>query len=255
VVGVPSAAPITTAPWSIGPTPQVNGRHMDRGRLLAGLFLVGLGALLLAAQLGAIDAGDLIAGWWPLIIVAAGVLRFFDRPRNIAGGTFLVGLGLVLLAWRQELIEASDAALIVPIGLILIGVYVLLRRPRGSLPPMDTPTVDLVAVFGEQSARVTGEVFEGGKATAVLGDVDLDLREARLPGSGARLELVAVLGDVDVIVPSGWNVSVDGPVVLGDTTDRTLPGPAGAPRLEVRATSVLGDVTVTTDASAPARTS
>jgi hypothetical protein len=101
--------------------------------------------------------------------------------------------------------------------------------------------------------RVTGDRFTGGKATAVFGGVELDLRGALLGSDGARLELVAVLGGVDVVLPRGWDVRISGPAVLGGTDDRTLPAPEGAPRLDVRASAVLGGVTVKSDPEVTAR--
>jgi hypothetical protein len=226
-------------------------RRMDRGRILWGLVLLALGGILLADQLGAIAAGATIATWWPAVIVVAGLLRLLDRPPDVSGAGLLVLIGAVLLVWR---LGWFDLAVVLPVALIVGGLWVLVRRPRSSAAAVagDRP-LDLVAVFGARDVRVTGDRFTGGKATAVFGGVELDLRGALLGADGARLELVAVLGGVDVVLPRGWDVRISGPAVLGGTDDRTLPAAEGAPRLDVRASAVLGGVTVKTDPEVTAR--
>jgi hypothetical protein len=224
---------------------------MDRGRILWGLVLLALGGVLLADQLGGVDAGAVISVWWPTVIIAAGVLRLLDRPRDVSGAGSLLIIGSVLLIWR---LGWFDLAVVIPVALIAGGLWVLVRRPRDGAAAVggDRP-LDLVAVFGARDVRVTGERFTGGKATAVFGGVELDLRGALLGSEGARLELVAVLGGVDVVLPLGWDVRISGPAILGGTDDRTLPATDGAPRLDVAATAVLGGVTVKTDPEVPAR--
>jgi hypothetical protein len=226
-------------------------RRPDRGRILWGLVLLALGGILLADQLGAVDAGAVISGWWPTVVIAAGLLRLADRPPDRSGALVLVAIGAVLLIWRQGLL---DLAIVLPVALIVGGVWVLVRRPRGGSSVVGGgQPLDLLAVLGGRDVRVSGDRFTGGEATAVLGGLELDLRGALLPTEGAKLEVTAVLGGVDVKLPNGWDVRIGGTSILGGTDDRTLPAVAGAPRLDVTATSVLGGVTVTTDPEVPAR--
>jgi hypothetical protein len=227
-------------------------RRPDRGRILWGLVLLALGGILLADQLGAIDdAGSIIAGWWPTIVIAAGLLRLLDQPPDRTGALVLVAIGAVLLIWRQGLL---DLAVVLPVALIVGGLWVLVRRPRaGASTVGGEQPLDLLAVLGARDVRVSGDRFTGGEATAVLGGLELDLRGALLGAEGAKLEVTAVLGGIDVKLPAGWDVRISGSSILGGTDDRTLPAVAGAPRLDVTATSVLGGVTVTTDPEVPAR--
>lgn len=227
-------------------------RRPDRGRILWGLALLALGGILLADQLGAIDdAGSIIAGWWPTLVIAAGLLRLVDQPPDRSGALVLVAVGAVLLIWRQGLL---DLAVVLPVALIVGGLWVLLRRPRGGSATLTgEQPLDLLAVLGGRDVRVSGERFTGGEATAVLGGLELDLRGALLGSEGAALEVTAILGGIDVKLPHGWDVRIGGTSILGGTDDRTLPAVAGAPRLDVTATSVLGGVTVTTDPEVPAR--
>jgi predicted membrane protein len=224
---------------------------VDRGRLLLGLVLLGVGGVLLAGHADLVDPGEIIATWWPLAVVAAGLLRFVGHPRDLGGAIAVTGAGLVLLAWRLDLV----GAVLLPLVFIGAGLVVLFRTPHAESMLTRDADLELVAVFGSRDTRVTSPRFEGGRAIAVFGGVDLDLRSTTLPREGATLEVVAVFGDVDVMVPMGWAVEVSGPAVFGDLDDRTLGAPAGAPVLRIRATVVLGDVELRTDASTHARAS
>jgi predicted membrane protein len=223
---------------------------VDRGRLLLGLVLLGVGAVLLAGYAGLVDAGEVFSRWWPLVVVAAGLLKFVGHPRDVGGAVAVTGVGVVLLAWQLDLV----GALLLPLVLIGAGIVVLFRTPHAEAAQVRDPSLSLLAIFGSRDTHVTAPRFEGGRAIAVFGSVDLDLRETTLPREGATLEVVAVFGEVEVVVPMGWAVEVTGPAVLGDLDDRTLGAPAGAPVLNVRVSVLLGDVELRTDAATHTRT-
>jgi hypothetical protein len=226
---------------------------MDRGRMLGGGSLVALGAVLLAGRLDLVDAGSVIAGWWPLVVIAAGLLRLLDRDRT--GGVVIAGIGLVLLGWRQDVWTAELWQWLAPALLIALGAMLLLRRPRARPAVAATglgdasrgtvgPVIDVVAVLAGRELRAQAGSFQGGSAVAVLGSAELDLTPAHLGPEGARLELTAVLGSVEVQVPDDWHVRIEGPAILGGIEDRTSPAPEGAPLLVIRAVAFLGGVEV-----------
>jgi predicted membrane protein len=217
---------------------------VKRGRVLVGVGLLAVGGVLLAGEADLLDAGDVISSWWPLGIVALGLLKFTSRPRDVGGAVAVTAVGLVLLAWSLDLIGIA----LLPIVLIAAGLVVLFRTPHAERAQVATSDLELVAIFGSRDARVTTPVFLGGEAVAIFGGIDLDLRSTALPREGATLELVSIFGDIDLLLPMGWAVEVSGPAVFGDLDDRTLGAPAGAPVLRIRSTVVFGDVELRTDA-------
>ena len=62
----------------------VDPKHFDSGSFVAPLILIVLGLFFLASNLGWTDAslGHLLAKWWPLILVAAGVTMLVDRSKK-----------------------------------------------------------------------------------------------------------------------------------------------------------------------------
>ena len=92
--------------------------------------------------------------------------------------------------------------------------------------------------------RTTSQRFAGGSLTAIMGGIDVDLREADIVG-GADLSVFTVWGGVEIKVPSTWRVQVNGLQLLGGWTDKTSPplDPA-APVLRVHVTAIMGGVEI-----------
>jgi hypothetical protein len=232
-------------------------RAMDRGRVLGGTTLVVLGGILLAGQLELVDAGALVSGWWPLVVVAAGLLRLVDRETT--GGLIVTAIGLALLAWRQDVLGADLWQWLAPLLLVALGTALLLRRPRvrpavpsgrtgGSVGGVTRgsagPVLDVAAVLSGRQLVAQATPFQGGSVVAVLGSVELDLTAATLGPDGARIDLTSVLGSVELEVPDDWRVRIDGSAVLAGIDDRTSPAPEGAPLLVIEAFALLGSVEV-----------
>ncbi len=101
-------------------------------------------------------------------------------------------------------------------------------------------------------AAMDGAVFESataslaeGRATAFMGGIQLDLTDAAV-APGAYLVLRAVMGGIDVVVPSGWRVEVMGRSVMGGVANLTDPDALGqdAPVLLVDALAVMGGIEI-----------
>ena len=85
--------------------------------------------------------------------------------------------------------------------------------------PVADDSVDLFALFGGSSQAVTSPSFRGGRAMALFGGVELDLRQTKPRPEGADLRLVAFAGGVDVIVPPDWDVQIEATPLFGGIED------------------------------------
>ena len=84
-------------------------------------------------------------------------------------------------------------------------------------------------------------------AVGVLGGISLDFREALLGPGMTDLNVLAVLGGVEIIVPPGMDVEVDGMALCSgfeDQTDAPLRRDPDVPTLRVRGLALLGGVGV-----------
>lgn len=116
-------------------------------------------------------------------------------------------------------------------------------------------------VYGEGAASDSASAFlsnverkgvwvvpEQFSVNAVLGDANIDLREAHYSAREVVINATSVLGSVKVTVPPNVHVIVEGNGVLGDFKEPSSKVPemlaADSPVVRVRGLAVLGDVTV-----------
>jgi hypothetical protein len=103
--------------------------------------------------------------------------------------------------------------------------------------------------FGNRLVR--GRFFLGGRTTAfvAMAEIHLDLRGAVFLAPEPRIRVLALAGNLRVLVPSGVQVVVDQRSLFGGRKITTYGPPATAsrPRLEISMIDVLGSVKVTND--------
>jgi len=210
-------------------------------RLWIGLVLVTLGVFGILDAAGTLDSSETIDRWWPVAIIGLGLIGMFIERRIALGPGIVVVVGLLILADQQEW---TDEDLFGPVLLIAIGLVVLSglwsRRVDGEHRESS------VAMLGGTKIKDRSEHFTHANVSAIFGGATLDLREAHIDGE-ASVDALAMFGGVDVLVPKGWRVSVDGTPILGGCEDKTTGDgelPADAPVLNVHATAILGGVGV-----------
>ena len=173
-------------------------------RTLAGIGIIGFGVLAALGSMNLINFSSLWEQWWPLLLIAAGGLMWLANPRSwgwpllfvIFGGTSLVRT----LGYNTEF---NPFSLFWPAVLIVLGAS-LLRDKQASAKSVDRDE-DVFAMLGGASSRNTSKDYRGGKITAIMGGVDLDLRDAVVKKQ-AVLNVTAFWGGVEVKVPNTWVV-------------------------------------------------
>ena len=96
---------------------------------------------------------------------------------------------------------------------------------------------------GQLAARASG-------ALAVLGSVVIDLRDVTLPAGITTIQVSAVLGSVEIIVPPNLAVESAGASILGsfEGVQRVPPDPdPDLPVLRVQGRAVLGSIEIRTE--------
>ncbi|MQA85377.1 MAG: DUF1707 domain-containing protein [Streptosporangiales bacterium] len=114
---------------------------------------------------------------------------------------------------------------------------------EASAQPVRFESKPLFAVFG--SEEVSGRWVVPGRlvATAIFGEVKLDLREALLQQRTVTVQATALFGSVKVIVPDGIEVRMSGPAILGGKSSRVrVPDPPGGPVVDVRSFVLCGEI-------------
>jgi hypothetical protein len=105
----------------------------------------------------------------------------------------------------------------------------------------------IIAIFGGATRKGNWHAEPVMTAVAVFGGVELDFREAILPGQEVVLHATSILGGVEITVPPEMRVVDNGIAILGA---REITGNAGeaagpdAPVLRIEGSCVLGAVEV-----------
>jgi predicted membrane protein len=220
---------------------------MNPGRLLVGIVLVALGIVFLLDRLGVASAGTVLASFWPLVIIAAGVLQMAVTRRAHVGAAIVVLVGVILLAGSLHLLPANAGELFWPVVLIGIGVLFLAGViTRGAVHQSDKRDVaHAFTVFGGQRLVSGSEQFRSASLTAFFGSVTLDLRQAKLAPEGADVDVMTAFGGAQILVPPGWPVLFSGVPIFGGFEDKTSrSGTEVGPPLRIRGTAMFGGVEV-----------
>jgi hypothetical protein len=138
-------------------------------------------------------------------------------------------------------------------GLMLASVVGLFaaRAAKERIEAVDAPDADeirLAAIFEPMSFRSTATRFRGGTVDCWYGGGVIDLREAILDPGGARLDVRAVFGGAQIVVPATWRV--DSKVVgIGGVGDGRPPveDEAEAPHLTIEGLAIFGGFGVTSE--------
>lgn len=124
--------------------------------------------------------------------------------------------------------------------------------PRAELVAVSAPGAArprVLALLGSVERHGRFKLRSGSRATAVLGNLELDLRDVVLDAGLTELHVRAVLGNVELIVPPELCVECEGNGILASFASLTrLPAEAvqEGPVLRVLGSAVLGNVEIRT---------
>lgn len=227
-----------------------------KGRYFIGVLLILLGAGFLGDQLGYIDFGDVIGTYWPSIIILAGIIGLLDRGSSKLGSLIVIAIGAVFQLSRLDLITRDVFRYFFPVALILIGANMIISKGvRTHKSGVDSEGwnknrtiedfVDHTVLMSGIENINTSQSFKGGKLTAIMGGIELDLREANMEGAQCYIEATAIAGGIEIHVPNHWRVEAQGTPLLGSFSNKakSVTDPT-APLLIVKGTAIMGGVEI-----------
>jgi len=216
---------------------------MNWARAFFGTLIVVVGTLLLLDNLDVIDAGELIATWWPVAVIAGGVLSYLANRRHVIMPLILVMVGSAILLRTTDTVDTLD--LVVPVVVILVGLFLMFGRTLGSTRTEIGNRITSFNLFSGSEVASSSRSFEGGTIGAVFGGAEIDLRQTTV-ASDATLDVFVAFGGVEVYVPRGWRVAINGFPIFGGFDNATVKEslPADAPLLRIDATVLFGGLDV-----------
>lgn len=132
--------------------------------------------------------GDFTHTYWPLLLIAAGLLLIMSK---------LFGNKWGFAEWDHGYNQKQYS------------------RTQGSMGSFEKN-----AIFGSGEHIVLDPEFKGGELNAIFGGISLDLRKTNLPVGETRLEVNAIFGGVTILVPREWHIESNIDAVFGGFEDK-----------------------------------
>jgi hypothetical protein len=220
-----------------------------KNHLFLAILLIILGLLILFNNLGVASFDLTLGTWWPLLLIIIGLQQLVSSRFTNLFALVLLFLGVTFQLRNLRLINAKQISLFWPFLLILLGLILLFRfgSGRGRLPETSpNHTADVVVLFGGVDRRIASPSFIGGNVTALFGGAQLDLRGSQLPEGTSVLNVQAIFGGADLILPEGWTVEVRGIPIFGSIEDQRKeqrgPQDTSGQRLLINALVLFGGI-------------
>lgn len=216
--------------------------------LIFGVGMIFLGVLAALDNLGIADMHIVIKLFVPLVLISMGVVKI--RQDGGTGGYALViaGAFALLISFGRHAEE-----FIGPMVLVAVGIFVIvksLNKHRGKSPDQrySEDMVSGSAIFSGYKRRVVSQAFRGGDLTSIFGGFEVDLRQASIKESPARIDIFVLFGGGELRVPEDWRVEIQASAVFGGIEDKThCQGEAireDQPRLIVTGMALFGGMEV-----------
>jgi predicted membrane protein len=210
-----------------------------------GVLIIVVGLLLMAGNLGWVEARQLLC-YWPLGIVAVGATMFAratdDAAKLIAGAVLLLG---AWLTGARIFGYDADVGDIWPVLLIGAGIAMLTRARRSlqGTPATTDQTITDFAFWSGVERRITSSAFKRGEFTVVMGGIEVDLRQAATAGE-AVIDVFVMWGGLEIRVPPDWSVSNQVVAIMGGAVDKSTGTRDAKNRLILRGFVLMGGIEV-----------
>ncbi len=214
-------------------------------RTIIGLLIVAVGASFLLTNLNILPFDVGIAQWWPLFIVAGGVVMLLSDVRNYLWAMLVIGLGALLQLKQFGIVDVNPWQLFWPAIIIVLGVSVMTSRgsSRGKIAASDRE--DVMAILSGSEVRVESKDFKGSRVTSICGGAMIDLRKAVIKKE-ATIDVFAFWGGIEIIVPEHVMVKNNTSAIMGGV-EQQAGGDAvkeGSPILYITGDVVMSGVEV-----------
>jgi len=216
-------------------------------RLIIGLAILALGTLWTLDNLNVLESEN-FTQWWPAVLIAIGAVQFFNRKTNRIGPVLLMVAGVFLLAVTVGGYD-FDLGDLIPLAIALFGAKLVWdavgRRSARAGIANDDSTVSSFAMMAGVHWQSTSRAFRGGEVNAIMGGVELDLRNVEIkPGDEPVIDALAIMGGVEIFVPVGWKIVASVLPIMGGFEDKTAARSETGPTLTVRGTAIMGAIVV-----------
>lgn len=170
---------------------------------------------------------------WPFVLFVIGLFVLINTEKKLLGW-ILTGIGSLFLIERIFPRIDYDSGIIIPILLIILGVYIIFKKrstssetgPMGGTSNISKDRIDDVSIFGGGTKIVSSDNFQGGNVTAIFGGSEINLINCNLAEGDNVLDVLCIFGGTTIILPKEWNVVINVTSVLGGFSNKAVRNPS-----------------------------
>jgi uncharacterized membrane protein YhaH (DUF805 family) len=228
------------------PTDPADARSRAMGVAIIGVLIIAAGGILLGGNLGLIDSHYVFRNFGPIVLFILGAALLARRRHDqVLMGLILMFVGAWGFATQQQWIKIHFWAVIGPLMLVLAGGSVVWRAFNRPAPEgAGDAYIRTFAIFSGSEMRPTVP-FEGADLTAVMGGVKLDLSTAPMARDAAVIDVFALMGGTEILVPRDWDVTIRVVSLMGGVSDKRRPMTVPASKhLIIQGMAVMGGVEI-----------
>ena len=225
-----------------------NTRNIFDIKVMLGIGIVAVAIVLLLSNMRYIPY---VSTWdfWPLILIIFGIhhLAAPSQSRQTTIGILFIGIGTLFLLDNLDIIyyRFSDWW---PIILLIIGAVIIKHALTGTKSgAMDSDNINLLFTLSGGDHRFTSKSLKGGKIAAFMGGGKLDLTGSDFQGEEIVIDVFALMGGFEIVVPKHWQVNVQGVPFMGGMENKTRPeenGISSKKCLVIKGLVIMGGVDI-----------
>jgi len=220
-------------------------------RLILGIGIILMGTLFLLGNMDLIDPQEYFH-FWPAFLILIGIAYIIQcrHGSGLVWGIVLIFIGTAMLLHRLHFIYFSVWSYW-PVLLIIFGIMMIMKastRWRNTKVSTFGATdansyIKAIAIMGGFRRSNSSQEFKGGELTAIMGGLEIDLRDASIKGE-AVIDIFTMMGGVEMRVPDDWVVVIEGFPFMGGYEDKTRPPKVSAKRLVIKGVAFMGGVEI-----------
>lgn len=149
----------------------------SNSKIIVGIVIIMIGVLLLFHNIDVFDIWDILADYWPLLLILLGLHLIFKRKHPSARYESFAG--------DQDIRSESSEA-------------------------------NYSHVFGDFDVAIVTQDFQSGRISNVFGDADIDLEKLDIVSGEKTLQISGVFGDIKVAAPRKIPFLVKASILAGD---------------------------------------
>lgn len=242
--------------------------------LIIGLLFIVVGLLYAGSAMGLYEFSIFFPGWWTLFIIIPCVYALCKKNEDKTGPIIGLVIGFCFLINAQDFsFHINFWQILVAALCFVIGVKMMFPDKKkekhiefsynnengekevevNGVKFDNTYTknsggyVNVSAILGGKDVRVDNECFTGADICAVMGAIDLDLRNAII-SEDVYINVTAIMGGVDIYVPANVRIVTDGcTTIMGgidvNTSYANFHG-ADDPRIIITGSCIMGGIDI-----------